>query len=69
MKITLFLWLECIGMSRGDVAMRLLLEMNHEVRGDCVQESIEQVFILLLFQLLSSRKIKQELTLSFKNIN
>ena len=30
-------------MSRGEVAMRLLLEMNHEVRGDCVQESIEQV--------------------------
>eukprot|EP00088_Acartia_fossae_P003594 TRINITY_DN1151_c0_g1_i3.p1 TRINITY_DN1151_c0_g1~~TRINITY_DN1151_c0_g1_i3.p1 ORF type:complete len:546 (+),score=123.06 TRINITY_DN1151_c0_g1_i3:56-1693(+) len=38
-----FLDSECIGMSRGEVAMRLLLEMNHEVRGDCVQESIEQV--------------------------
>ncbi len=33
-------------MSRGEIAMRLLLEMNHEVRGDCVQESIEQVGFL-----------------------
>lgn len=34
---------ECIGQSRGEVAMRLLLELNHEVRGDCVQQSVEQV--------------------------
>ena len=34
---------DCIGGSRGEVAMRLLLEMNHEVRGDCVQETLEQV--------------------------
>lgn len=38
-----FLDSDCIGTSRGEVAMRLLLEMNHEVRGDWVQESIEQV--------------------------
>ena len=37
-------------MSRGEVAMRLLLEMNHEVRGDCVQESIEQVHVSCLFE-------------------
>ncbi|XP_023326966.1 NEDD8-activating enzyme E1 regulatory subunit isoform X2 [Eurytemora carolleeae] len=38
-----FLDPECIGQSRGEVAMRLLLELNHEVRGDCVQQSVEQV--------------------------
>ena len=37
-------------MSRGEVAMRLLLEMNHEVRGDCVQESIEQVHFSCLLE-------------------
>ena len=43
-----WLYLDYIGMSRGEVAMRLLLEMNHEVRGDCVQESIEQVPTLFM---------------------
>jgi len=38
-----FLDPDCIGGSRGEVAMRLLLEMNHEVRGDCVQETLETV--------------------------
>jgi len=38
-----FLDPDCIGGSRGEVAMRLLLEMNHEVRGDCVQETVDQV--------------------------
>jgi len=40
-----FLDPDCIGGSRGEVAMRLLLEMNHEVRGDCVQETLEQVLV------------------------
>ena len=38
-----FLDADCIGASRGEVAMRLLLEMNQEVRGNCVQETVEQV--------------------------
>jgi len=38
-----FLDPDFIGGSRGECAMRLLLEMNHEVRGDCVQETVEQV--------------------------
>jgi len=40
-----FLDPDCIGGSRGEVAMRLLLEMNHEVCGDCVQETLEQVLV------------------------
>jgi len=38
-----FLDPDSIGGNRGEVAMRLLLEMNHEVRGDFVKESVEQV--------------------------
>lgn len=38
-----FLDSDFIGGCRGEVAMRLLLEMNHEVRGDFVQETVEQV--------------------------
>jgi len=33
----------CIGSSRGEVTMRLLLEMNHDVRGEFVEESVEQI--------------------------
>jgi len=33
----------CIGSSRGEVTMRLLLEMNHDVRGEYVEESVEQI--------------------------
>ena len=42
-RVTVCCVVECIGQSRGEVAMRLLLELNHEVRGDCVQQSVEQV--------------------------
>ena len=38
-----FLGHESINQSRGSVATRLLLELNPEVRGDCVDESAEQV--------------------------
>jgi len=38
-----FLTAESIGEPRGEVATRLLLEMNHEVRGESRQESVEQV--------------------------
>lgn len=38
-----FLTSDTIGQSRGEVATRLLLEMNHEVRGESRQESVEQV--------------------------
>jgi hypothetical protein len=34
---------DSIGSSRGEVAMRLLLEMNHEVRGDFLEETVDQV--------------------------
>ena len=34
---------DSIGLSRGSVATRLLLELNPEVRGDCVDESPEIV--------------------------
>ncbi len=40
---TVSLIADSIGSSRGEVAMRLLLEMNHEVRGDFVEETVEQV--------------------------
>jgi hypothetical protein len=40
---TVYLIADSIGSSRGEVAMRLLLEMNHEVRGDFVEETVEQV--------------------------
>ena len=45
-------------MSRGEIAMRLLLEMNHEVRGDCVQESIEQVGFLGKVDILQGGNFK-----------
>ena len=38
-----FLTMDSIGQPRGEVATRLLLEMNHEVRGESRQESVEQV--------------------------
>jgi len=38
-----FLDNECVNQSRGSVATRLLLELNPEVTGDCVDESVEQV--------------------------
>ena len=38
-----FLEKESLGLSRGSVATRLLLELNGEVRGDFVDESPEQV--------------------------
>jgi len=38
-----FLSSDSIGKSRGEVAVRLLLEMNHEVRGEARQESVDQV--------------------------
>jgi len=40
-----FLTHDSIGQSRGEVATRLLLEMNHEVRGESRQESVEQVLV------------------------
>jgi len=38
-----FLTGDSVGKSRGEVATRLLLEMNHEVRGESRQETVEQV--------------------------
>ena len=38
-----FLDKDSLGQSRGSVATRFLLELNPEVRGDCVDESPEQV--------------------------
>lgn len=38
-----FLDKDSLNQSRGSVATRLLLELNPEVRGDCVDESPEQV--------------------------
>jgi hypothetical protein len=34
---------EDIGQNRGNVATRLLLELNPEVRGDCVDEKPDQI--------------------------
>ena len=38
-----FLTADTIGQSRAEVASRLLLEMNHEVRGETRQETVEQL--------------------------
>lgn len=38
-----FLTGDSVGQSRGEVAARLLLEMNHEVRGDCRQDTVESI--------------------------
>ena len=38
-----FLDPESMGENRGAVATRLLVEMNHEVRGDAVEESPEDI--------------------------
>lgn len=38
-----FLTSDTIGQPRGEVATKLLLEMNHEVRGESRQESVDQV--------------------------
>ena len=38
-----FLTSDTIGQSRAEVACRLLLEMNHEVRGETRQETVEQL--------------------------
>jgi len=40
-----FLTSDSIGQARGEVATRLLLEMNHEVRGETRQESVEEVLV------------------------
>ena len=42
-KNNFFLDQESLNQSRGSVATRLLLELNPEVRGDCIDESPEQV--------------------------
>ena len=49
-----FLQPDNIGGNRGEVAMRLLLEMNHEVRGDFVKESVEQVIYTFLCRIPKS---------------
>ena len=38
-----FLSADSIGQNRGEVAARLLLEMNHDVRGESRQETVDQV--------------------------
>ena len=38
-----FLDYESVGENRGVVATRLLVEMNHEVRGDAVEDSPEDI--------------------------
>ena len=38
-----FLDHETVGENRGVVATRLLVEMNHEVRGDAVEDSPEDI--------------------------
>lgn len=38
-----FLTGDSVGQSRGEVAARLLLEMNHEVRGYCRQDTVENI--------------------------
>ena len=38
-----FLTADSVGGSRGEVAARLLAEMNHEVRGETRQESVETI--------------------------
>lgn len=40
-----FLSGDSIGRPRGEVAVRLLLEMNHEVRGESRQETVDQVIV------------------------
>ena len=37
------LTLDSIGQSRGELVIRLLLDMNHEIRGESSQGSVEQV--------------------------
>lgn len=48
-----FLTGESVGQPRAEVAARLLLELNHEVRGETRQESVEQVKVWFV-QLISS---------------
>lgn len=42
-KRDIFLIAESVGQSRGAVACNLLLEMNHEVRGDFLEESADDI--------------------------
>ena len=39
------MFLDDIGQNRGIVATRLLLELNPEVRGDCVDEKPDQILL------------------------
>ena len=43
-----FLTGESVGQPRAEVAARLLLELNHEVRGETRQESVEQVIVWIV---------------------
>lgn len=38
-----FLEPDSIGKSRAEVATKMLLELNHDVRGDYVDETVEQL--------------------------
>lgn len=41
-----FLDADCLGQSRAAVATKCLLELNSDVRGDCVDESVEHILSL-----------------------
>merc|ERR1719189_1227987 len=68
-----FLDNECVNQSRGSVATRLLSELNPEVSGDCVDESVEQVLnnrpdFLTNFDLVIATEISEKTLITLSNL-
>jgi len=68
-----FLDNECVNQSRGSVATRLLSELNPEVSGDCVDESVEQVLnnrpdFLTNFDLVIAAEICEKTLITLSNL-
>ena len=68
-----FLDHESLNLSRGSVAARLLLELNPEVTGDCVDENVDQVLtnrpdFFTNFHLVIATEISEKTLITLSNL-
>ena len=68
-----FLDHESLNQSRGSVAARLLLELNSEVTGDCVDENVDQVLtnrpdFFTNFDLVIATEISEKTLITLSNL-
>ena len=68
-----FLDHESLNQSRGSVAARLLLELNSEVTGDCVDENVDQVLtnrpdFFTNFHLVIATEISEKTLITLSNL-